>query len=147
MQLVALNTLSKATPCAFAVTHDRAKKTGVSSDELEDAEDNDDYKGAIVELVVAREVAAAASQTARGGKGAEPGSIPGLVSASAGAEGAASPKDAAKLYDRARTLRRQGSYDVAILAYTDSISAEHPDLAKCLNERGVSQLLCYCVPA
>ena len=100
----------------------------MSSDELEDAEDEDDYKGAIVELIVVAEVAAASRGEV---------TAPGFVVAPA-SEGATSPKAAAKLYDRARTLRRQGSYDVAILAYTDAISAEHPDLAKCLNERGKS---------
>jgi hypothetical protein len=100
----------------------------VSSNELEDAEDEVDYKGAVIELIVAREVAAAS-----GGEVTAPGFVPAPAS-----EGSTSPQAAAKLYDRARTLRRQGSYDVAVLAYTDAISAEHPDLAKCLNERGKS---------
>ena len=104
----------------------------MSSNELEDAEDEVDYKGAVIELIVAREVAAAS-----GGEVTAPGFVPAPAS-----EGSTSPKAAAKaaakLYDRARTLRRQGSYDVAVLAYTDAISAEHPDLAKCLNERGKS---------
>ena len=100
----------------------------MSSNELEDAEDEVDYKGAVIELIVAREVAAAS-----GGEVTAPGFVPAPAS-----EGSTSPKAAAKLYDRARTMRRQGSYDVAVLAYTDAISAEHPDLAKCLNERGKS---------
>ena len=33
-------------------------------------------------------------------------------------------------YDRARALRRQGSYDVAILSYTDAIGNEHPSVPK-----------------
>ena len=108
---------------------------GVSSDELEDAEDEDDYKGAIIELILTREAAAVSGRDV-----AVPGFIP--ASASSASDGATSPKAAAKLYDRARTLRRQGSYDVAILAYTDAISAEHPELAKCLNERGMPQIVC-----
>jgi hypothetical protein len=122
--------------------HDRAKSMGVSSDELEDAEDEDDYKGAIVELIVARETAAVSRRDV-----AAPGFILGSASSPASG-GATSPKAAAKLYDRARTLRRQGSYDVAILAYTDAISAEHPELAKCLNERGMTPICgCYSCPS
>ena len=117
--------------------HNRAKSAGVSSDELEDAEDEDDYKGAIVELIVARELAAAHVQNSNGGQVAAPGFVPGSTLASSTSEDSKTSKAAIKLYDRARTLRREGSYDVAILAYTDAISAEHPDLAKCLNERGM----------
>ena len=113
----------------------RAVGAGVSSDELEDAEDEDDYKAAIVELVVAREVAAAAESASASASGR--GLMPGAPSAVEEEASSASQKAAEKLYDRARTLRRQGSYDVAILAYTDAISADHPDLAKCLNERGM----------